>query len=153
MKKIEFTKVPDIYNPQKTKNVNNNNYSLPEDKFVKKDSMDTKKIENYDKISKMFGNRNYPDMSESLLKEGYWSDSINNVSFNTKNDLIDSVNLSVLDVETSKNREFNLSIDEFCRLYTRVTAYAINRAPEEEENYKKMFIKLLSFIEKNKIKE
>lgn len=147
MNKIEIAKIINMYSPQQKDKVKPD-FTMPDDEFVKGDSMDNEQDIQKEKIVKLLDKVNYKNITDDLVDDEYWTNSVNFVGFNKKDGKIDSVSIGY-----DQDKVNIYTIDEFIELFTNVTANNIEREPENEANYKKDFVRLMTHISKNRVRD
>ncbi|MCR5265069.1 MAG: hypothetical protein K6E29_00570 [Cyanobacteria bacterium RUI128] len=147
MTKIEIGKIINMYNPQKQGKVKPN-FTIPDDEFVKGNSMNNEQELQKEKIVKLLDRVNYKNITDDLVEDDYWTNSVNFVGFNKKDGKIDSISIGY-----DQDKVNIYTVDEFIDLFTNVTADHIEKKPEEEAEYKQLFVNLMTHISKNRVKD
>lgn len=154
MNDIKSTKIIKMYFPkqlEKFKQTQLKQTSI-KDEFVKSKFADST-ILKQNKMVDILSRHDYNNISKSLQKEDYWSDSVNFVAFNKKNNKIEKASFGVLNNKTSKVEVFEKNIDDFIDMYTRVTSNQMDLHPDKQFVYRNTFKDLLTYIAKNRLRE
>ncbi|GEM_PF-4365085 len=154
MNKIKTAKIINMYNPKDFKNyMPRIKYEVPKDNFVRSKFMDESKILKQNKMIDILSRHDYNNVSDSLIKENYWSDSANFVAFNKENKKINSASLGLFNSKNDNSDITILKVDDFIKLYTKVTANQMDLHPDKQIAYRNKFKDLLTYIAKNRSRE
>ena len=150
---ISFTQnndnINNIFNKQNGKTSNQLLNDPITDNFEKNNNENSKIM---DLASKLYFVN--PDYYNSFVKElthglCVWADTFNCVNPIIKDDKIEKVQIGMLNTVTGDTDFTFISADEFKDLITTMTAMSISIDPENEQKYGKLYLKMLSFINKH----
>lgn len=95
--------------------------------------------------------KDYTKLISGLQKEYGWNNSVEFATFNkNENDKLLNISIGIFNLKKGNNDLTVMSINDFIEVMTNVTAKQINFHPEKESEYKKMYLDLLDYINKNK---
>lgn len=123
--------------------------TINEDEFLKTDN--AKVVLN--SINDFFGRLKFSKFVRNLIDTQYWTDGVNYVGFGYKDNAISKVGVGIFEPKKSEVVRHVISTDDFSDLMTKVTAFNINKSPENELEYKKLYLELVDYLEHNRVKK
>ena len=83
-----------------------------------------------------------------LLSKNRWSNSVDFVSFNYKGKTLDNISIGIWNNTEAKVDVQTLSIKKFINLFDKITALHIEKSPQDEIQYKKIYLDVINKIKK-----
>lgn len=147
-KKVNLNFIQRIFNTKKNVSAQNLLNIPIEDKFVK-NNIANEKIQY---VKEKIENLDYLKFLKSLDERKYWSDSVNNINYYHKNDLINCIGIYFKSPLESEDNTNILTIDEFINLLTQCTAVNIEKNKGLENEYKKHYLNVIKYLKENEFK-
>lgn len=88
-----------------------------------------------------------------LQEHQAWTDSVNFIGFRIKNDKLFDVRAGLFDTDISDIITRPLTLEKFKNILTVVTTNNIIKKPKNETEYKKQYLSIINYINKNAYKE
>lgn len=92
----------------------------------------------------------FKNLSKDLLEKRYWSDSVNSVSFNPHDNLIEYVGLGIHNPIKAGLDKHKMSIQAFSKMYADIAAMNIDKKPVEKDATEISYLNLIRYINKNR---
>lgn len=148
-------KMINMFNTVEFKNVRQKyiNTNIQKDQFIKHKYIDKDKLFKQNKLVEILSRHDYDKISKSLEKDDYWTDSVNYVAFNKMNNKIDDVTIGLFNQKTAETDIMSIKLDDFIKLYTKMTSNQMDLHPKQEQTYKNQFKDLMTYIAKNRKRE
>ena len=143
LKKIDISKISTNTLPNKTaQNIHLNAiFQSADDEFVKiEKSKDV--LEN---VNGLLSRVNFIKLVNNLLNVQYWTDGMNYVGF-PNDKVINKVGVGLFDKKKADVIKHVISVDDFSDIMTDVTAVNIVKKPEQEFEFKKLYLALLDYL-------
>ena len=126
-----------------------------DDSFEKVSDDETEELKEY--VLYHLKKKNFTNLVNGLVKDDYWTNCSDFVEFDKTDDKISGVTIGLkYDIEDGEDadKEFiELDLKTFKAVLTDLAAYNIVNNPDKENDYKKMFINILKYMDKNKVKD